>query len=83
MARDVHEKSYSRGEEIAHAVTHGLGLLLAVTGLGWTLLPRTMLDDDLKVLRVKGLALTRTLGIATHARRTLSNAARAMIEACR
>ena len=57
--------------------------MLAATGLGWTLLPRTMIDRDLHVLAVKGLALRRWLGIATHTRRTLSNAARAMIEACR
>ena len=57
--------------------------MLAATGLGWTLLPRTMLDAELAVLTVQGFALQRTLGIATHAGRTLSNAARAMIAACR
>jgi DNA-binding transcriptional LysR family regulator len=57
--------------------------MLAATGLGWTLLPRTMIDRDLRVLTVEGLALRRWLGIATSARRTLSNAAGAMIEACR
>lgn len=57
--------------------------MLATTGLGWTLLPRTMLDAGLTVLNVEGVALIRTLGIATHASRTLSNAARAMIDVCR
>jgi len=33
VARDIHEKSYSQGEEIAHAITHGIGLLLTVIGL--------------------------------------------------
>ena len=56
--------------------------MLAATGLGWTLLPRSMLDADLVLLEVEGLALQRTLGIATHRRHTLSNAARAMITAC-
>lgn len=58
--------------------------MLASVGLGWTLLPRTMLvGGDLLPLRVPGLVLTRTLGIVTHKARTLSNAARAMIDTCR
>jgi len=56
--------------------------MLASTGLGWTLLPRTMQDDDLIPIAVRGLALRRTLGVVTHRGRTLSNAARAMIHAC-
>ena len=56
--------------------------MLAATGLGWTLLPRSMLDTDLVLLDVEGLTLHRTLGIATHGKHTLSNAARAMIAAC-
>ena len=56
--------------------------MLASIGLGWTLLPRTMLGDGLVAIRVPDLALTRILGIVTHRTRTLSNAARAMIAAC-
>jgi len=57
--------------------------MLAVTGLGWTLLPRIMLDHGLAVLPVKELALQRRLGVVTHRRRTLSNAAMSMIRCCR
>lgn len=56
--------------------------MLAVTGLGWALLPATMLDRNLVQLSFPGLRLSRRLGIVTHAKRTLSNAARAMIESC-
>ncbi len=57
--------------------------MLAVTGLGWALLPATMLDPDLVELSFSGLTLSRQLGIVTHERRTLSNAAQAMIESCK
>jgi len=57
--------------------------MLAVTGLGWALLPATMLDARLQVLTFPRLDLQRQLGLVTHARRTLSNAARAMWEICR
>ena len=57
--------------------------MLATAGLGWTLLPRTMLDEGLTALDVAGVRLSRNLGIATHHGHTLSNAARAMIDACR
>jgi len=57
--------------------------MLAVTGLGWALLPETLLDGDLVVLTLPELQLSRHLGLVTHERRTLSNAARAMLETCR
>jgi DNA-binding transcriptional LysR family regulator len=56
--------------------------MLAVTGLGWALLPATMLDSRLSVLEFPGLALRRRLGLVAHAQRSLSNAARAMWDIC-
>lgn len=56
--------------------------MLVATGLGWSLLPATMLDDEVRPLKTE-LQLSRELGLVTHTRRTLSNAAQAMIEACR
>ena len=53
--------------------------MLAAIGLGWSALPRTMIDDSLSVVQIRKMALRRTLGIVTHASRTLSNAAQAMI----
>lgn len=48
-------------------------------GLGWSILPKTMLNDELQNLQIDGINLHRTLGIVRHQERTLSNAAAAMI----
>lgn len=54
--------------------------MLVAVGLGWSLLPDSMLDEQLSALTVPGLAPHRRLGIVHHRERTLSNAARAMLE---
>jgi DNA-binding transcriptional LysR family regulator len=43
-------------------------------GLGWSLLPEILLDEQLKPLAIPELGLYRSLGIVTHRKRTLSNA---------
>jgi len=53
--------------------------MMVSIGLGWSALPRTMLDDTLVEVKVKGLKIERTLGIVQHAERSLSNAGRAFI----
>jgi DNA-binding transcriptional LysR family regulator len=53
--------------------------MLVATGLGWSLLPADMTAPDLKALKTP-LALTRQLGVVHHRARTLSNAARAMLD---
>ena len=55
--------------------------MMVGVGLGWSVLPRSMLDQELVALKIRGMKLTRQLGIVRHQARTLSNAARAMIEA--
>jgi len=57
--------------------------MLVATGLGWSLLPATLLDADVRQLQVDGLQLTRRLGAVTHRRRSLSNAGAEMIRICR
>jgi DNA-binding transcriptional LysR family regulator len=49
--------------------------MMVSIGLGWSVLPRTMIDRSLKVLRFPKLQFKRELGIIWHAGRTLSNAA--------
>ena len=49
--------------------------MLVSVGLGWSLLPETMLDEELAVLDIKELRISRSLGIVRHRERTLSNAA--------
>jgi DNA-binding transcriptional LysR family regulator len=56
--------------------------MLVATGLGWSLLPATVLDGEVHALRVEGMELSRELGAVTHRKRSLSNAARKMIETC-
>lgn len=53
--------------------------MLASIGLGWSALPRTMIDESLSVVQIRKMKLERRLGIVTHAARTLSNAAQAMM----
>jgi len=54
--------------------------MMVSIGLGWSALPRAMLDDSLVEIKVKGLEIERTLGIVQHAGRSLSNAGKAFIE---
>jgi DNA-binding transcriptional LysR family regulator len=84
--------TYTR--QIAELAFHELGLtlrsslstnyletikMLVSVGLGWSLLPQTMVDTQLRALPVRELRLRRTLGAVHHRERTLSNAARVMI----
>lgn len=55
--------------------------MLVSVGLGWSVLPRTMLSDDLRIIDIAELNIQRELGVVWHARRSLSNAAKKMIEA--
>lgn len=57
--------------------------MLAAIGLGWSALPRTMIDDSLAVVQIGKIRINRRLGIVTHGGRTLSNAAQAMIRIVR
>jgi len=57
--------------------------MLAAIGLGWSALPRTMIDEGLKVVQIEKREIRRELGIVTHERRTLSNAGQSMIRIIR
>jgi len=54
-----------------------IGMLVS-TGIGWSLLPRSMLTSELQALDVP-VKLERQLGIVTHPARTASNAALAFL----
>jgi DNA-binding transcriptional LysR family regulator len=57
--------------------------MMVSIGLGWSLLPESMTQDpELKIIDIAALQLSRTLGAVTHTNRSLSNAARAMMDAC-
>ncbi|NOZ52100.1 MAG: LysR family transcriptional regulator [Gammaproteobacteria bacterium] len=53
--------------------------MLVKVGLGWSILPHTMLTDELTILKINNITLTRHLGLVRHPARTLSNAATAMV----
>lgn len=57
--------------------------MMVGVGLGWSVLPRSMLSKELVALNVRRLKLDRQLGVVRHQQRTLSNAASAMIETLR
>ncbi|NIP71871.1 MAG: LysR family transcriptional regulator [Gammaproteobacteria bacterium] len=54
--------------------------MLVAVGLGWSVLPHTILADGVRALSLPRLDLSRDLGVVRHRDRTLSNAAAALIE---
>jgi DNA-binding transcriptional LysR family regulator len=55
--------------------------MMVSVGLGWSILPRQMLGADLLTLGIAGFSMSRRLGVIYHRGRTLSNAARALMDA--
>ncbi|WP_167145244.1 LysR family transcriptional regulator [Pseudomonas sp. OTU750018] len=53
--------------------------MMVSIGLAWSVLPRTMLDEQVARLPLPGIQLIRQLGYISHTERTLSNAARAFM----
>lgn len=54
--------------------------MMVSIGMGWSALPETMIDKELKILPIKGINIHRSLGCIYHADRTLSNASLKFIE---
>ena len=54
--------------------------MMVSVGLGWSILPRTMVNQELKTLTISEFNLQRKLGVVWHSGHTLSNAAKAMCE---
>ncbi|MEQ7922284.1 LysR family transcriptional regulator [Xanthomonas sp. WHRI 1810A] len=53
--------------------------MMVSIGLAWSVLPRTMLDEQVARIPLPGIQLSRQLGYIVHTERTLSNAARAFM----
>jgi len=49
-------------------------------GLGWGVLPESMIDGSLHRLNIKGVKMERHLGVLLHASRTLSSSSNALLE---
>ena len=54
--------------------------MLVNVGLGWSLLPRSMLGKEVIVFQLPRIQLQRNLGIVWHPKRTLSNGATVMMD---
>ncbi|MGH8457542.1 MAG: LysR family transcriptional regulator [Stenotrophobium sp.] len=54
--------------------------MLVEIGLGWSVLPRSMLGTSIRSLEVRGLSMQRELGAVWHERRTLSGGAHALLK---
>jgi len=54
--------------------------MMVSVGLGWGVLPRSMLDRELLSLNVHEMTLARQLGVVWHGARSLSSAAKAMLD---
>lgn len=54
--------------------------MMTSIGLGWSVLPVTMIDDQVTEIQVRQTDITRTLGCIYHRDHTLSNAANAFVK---
>ncbi len=54
--------------------------MMVSIGLAWSVLPRTMVDEQVEPLEVSDGEISRQLGCIWHSGRTLSNAGRALVE---
>ncbi len=72
----------AKGDKIAPGIeTNNLETIkmMVSLGLGWSVLPLTMLDATIVQHSIAGMDFKRNLGVLMHPKRTLSNAAEAMI----
>lgn len=56
--------------------------MLVGAGLGWSLLPNTLLDETIKEIKLnkQNIVFKRELGVVVHQKRSLSNAAKAILK---
>lgn len=54
--------------------------VMVSVGLGWSVLPRAMLNDELAIIEVAGFDMQRSLGAVRQKNRTLSRAAQRFLE---
>lgn len=84
FTRGIVEKAFAEQDldlNVALSTNYMETLKMMVSiGLGWSLLPESMIDEHLTTLNLKHPPITRPLGYLYHRDRTLSNAARQMIQ---
>lgn len=84
FTRGIVEKAFAEQDlelNVALSTNYMETLKMMVSiGLGWSLLPESMIDEHLTTLNLYHPPITRPLGYLYHRDRTLSNAARQMIQ---
>ena len=84
FTRGIVMESFARQQldiDVAMSTNYLETLKMMVTiGLGWSVMPDTMINDDMVVLPLDHPPIERPLGYLFHRHRTLSNAAQAMID---
>lgn len=73
-----HEQDLDLNVTLSTNYMETLKMMVSI-GLGWSLLPETLIDASLSVLPLTHPPITRPLGFLYHRERTLSNAAKQMI----
>ncbi len=53
--------------------------MMVSIGLGWSVLPVSMLTHDISIMNISGIEFERQLGVVSHQHRTLSNAAKMLL----
>lgn len=53
--------------------------MMVSIGLGWSVLPVSMISSDIAIMNVDGVEFERLLGVVSHQQRTLSNAAKMLV----
>ena len=54
--------------------------MMVSVGLGWSVLPATLVDEQMRVIRIPDVRISRRLGVIYHERKTMSNAAKAFFD---
>lgn len=71
-------RGYNLKPEMSTNYLETIRMMVSI-GMAWSVLPRTMLDDDLRILNVRNFHISRSLGYIVHEYHTLSNAANSFI----
>ena len=73
------EHGYSQPPRLQSRSPKTIKMMVNV-GLGWSVLPETLVDDGLQALPVDTAPLVRHLSFITHHKHPMSNAAKAFID---
>lgn len=71
-------RGYSLKPEMSTNYLETIRMMVSI-GMAWSVLPRTMLDDDLQILNLRKFHINRSLGYIVHEYHTLTNAANSFI----